>query len=325
MSPFYPLLLIHVHIMSAEMSIAVEWIESMGIACLPMTPAQDILMMPAPAWIFDTYCMQYICFIARMCVEKRLPPQKYTCCSENFNLHSQRRDSGTNTPATLKHAASAQQVPDRTQSLTDISIHVLQECRLREWQALQAKTWVGNSLATHVWLSISAKNLPSRSYLPMLSRFHFVARPAQWCTVKESHVKGFYMWMCAQTRWGNGHDHHPLWTCVGDHVRFLSSHVAAADGMAVLHWQLWSQRPSISLKPFSSANECLKPAVNHASAGDFKWPTLETGVIFEERRKHLGACNIGSNKIAPLTGNAHVCTACWNQGNKFKQIQSCQG
>lgn len=55
--------------------------------------------------------------------------------------------------------------------------------------------------------------------------------------------------------------------------------------MAVLHWQLWSQRPSISLKPFSSANECLKPAVNHASAGDFKWPTLETGVIFEERRK----------------------------------------
>ena len=58
MSPFYPLLLIHVHIMSAEMSIAVEWIESMGIACLPMTPAQDILMMPAPAWIFDTYCMR---------------------------------------------------------------------------------------------------------------------------------------------------------------------------------------------------------------------------------------------------------------------------
>ena len=80
-------------------------------------------------------------------------------------------------------------------------------------------------------------------------------------------------------------------------MRFLSSHVAAADGMAVLHWQLWSQRPSISLKPFSSANECLKPAVNHASAGDFKWPTLETGVIFEERRKHLGACNIGSNKM----------------------------
>ena len=141
----------------------------MGIACLPMTPAQDILMMPAPAWIFDTYCMQYICFIARMCVEKRLPPQKYTCCSENFNLHSQRRDSGTNTPATLKHAASAQQVPDRTQSLTDISIHVRQECRLREWQALQAKTWVGNSFATHVklwFLTINFRQEPPFKVVP---------------------------------------------------------------------------------------------------------------------------------------------------------------
>ena len=139
-----------------------------SLAC-PWTPAQDILMMPAPAWIFDTYCMQYICFIARMCVEKRLPPQKYTCCSENFNLHSQRRDSGTNTPATLKHAASAQQVPDRTQSLTDISIHVLQECRLREWQALQAKTWVGNSFATHVklwFLTINFRQEPPFKVVP---------------------------------------------------------------------------------------------------------------------------------------------------------------